>query len=229
MSTGYFGDIRPITYEGPQSDKDLAFRHYDPDEMVLGKRMEDHLRFAVAYWHSFTWPGGDPFGGQTFERPWFPQAGAVDTMDLARQKADVAFEMFSLLGRALFLLPRCRRAPRRRDAGRERLAARRDRRLFLPKRDERHGHQAALGHGQPSSPTRRLHGGCRHQSRSEIFAYAAATVKSCIERHQAPRRRELRAVGRPRGLRDAAQHRHWAASSTRWAASSRWSSTTSTE
>jgi xylose isomerase len=39
--------------------------------MVMGKRMEDHLRFAVAYWHSFAWPGGDPFGGQTFERPWF--------------------------------------------------------------------------------------------------------------------------------------------------------------
>ncbi len=55
--------------------------------------MEDHLRFAVAYWHTFTWPGGDPFGGQTFERPWFD-----DTMDAAKLKADVAFEFFSLLG-----------------------------------------------------------------------------------------------------------------------------------
>src|SRR5690606_33988438 len=63
-----------------------------------GKRMEDHLRFTVAYWHSFAWQGGDPFGGQTFQRPWFPKAGAVDTMELARLKADVAFEMFSLLG-----------------------------------------------------------------------------------------------------------------------------------
>ena len=87
----------------------MPIRFYNPDEIVLGKRMEDHLRFAVAYWHSFAWPGGDPFGGQTFERPWFGD----DTMELAKLKADVAFEMFSLLGVAVFLLPRCRRARRR--------------------------------------------------------------------------------------------------------------------
>ncbi len=58
----------------------------------MGKRMEDHLRFAVAYWHSFAWPGGDPFGGQTFERPWWGE-----TMDGARLKADIAFEMFEIL------------------------------------------------------------------------------------------------------------------------------------
>ncbi|MCK9552223.1 MAG: xylose isomerase, partial [Aquamicrobium sp.] len=71
MSTGFFGDIEPIRYEGPESTNPLAYRFYDPDEIVQGKRLEDHLRFAVAYWHSFAWPGGDPFGGQTFERPWF--------------------------------------------------------------------------------------------------------------------------------------------------------------
>jgi xylose isomerase len=52
MSTGFFGDVTRIKYEGPESRNPLAFRHYDPDEMVMGKRMEDHLRFAVAYWHS---------------------------------------------------------------------------------------------------------------------------------------------------------------------------------
>ena len=71
MSTGFFGDIKPVKYEGPDSTNPLAYRFYNPDEKVMGKRMEDHLRFAVAYWHSFAWPGGDPFGGQTFERPWF--------------------------------------------------------------------------------------------------------------------------------------------------------------
>ena len=71
MSTGFFGDIQKIKYEGPDSTNPLAFRFYNPDEIVAGKRMEDHLRFAVAYWHTFTWPGGDPFGGQTFQRPWF--------------------------------------------------------------------------------------------------------------------------------------------------------------
>jgi xylose isomerase len=64
MSTGFFGDVTRIKYEGPESSNPLAFRHYDADEMVMGKRMEDHLRFAVAYWHSFAWEGGDPFGGR---------------------------------------------------------------------------------------------------------------------------------------------------------------------
>ncbi len=93
MSTGFFGDIQKIKYEGPDSDNPLAFRHYDPDEIVLGKRMEDHLRFAVAYWHSFAWEGGDPFGGRTFDRPWYS-----NELDAAKLKADVAFEFFSLLG-----------------------------------------------------------------------------------------------------------------------------------
>ncbi len=74
MTTGFFGDIKKVKYEGPDSTNPLAYRFYNPDEVVAGKRLEDHLRFAVAYWHSFAWPGGDPFGGQTFDRPWFPKA-----------------------------------------------------------------------------------------------------------------------------------------------------------
>ncbi len=91
--TDFFKGIPAVKYEGPNSTNEFAFRHYNPDEVVMGKRMEDHLRFAVAYWHSFAWPGGDPFGGQTFERPWFGE-----TMALAKLKADVAFEMFDILG-----------------------------------------------------------------------------------------------------------------------------------
>ena len=51
MSTGFFGNQEPIRYEGPESRNPLAFRCYDPDRKVLGKRMEDHFRFAVCYWH----------------------------------------------------------------------------------------------------------------------------------------------------------------------------------
>jgi len=91
--TDYFKGIAPIKYEGPDSANEFAFHHYNPDEVLLGKRMEDHLRFAVAYWHSFAYQGGDPFGGQTFQRPWFGE-----TMALAKLKADVAFEMFDILG-----------------------------------------------------------------------------------------------------------------------------------
>ena len=68
MSTGLFGDIAPIPDGGKRSAAPLAFRQYDPDEIVLGQRMEDHPRFAACGWHSFCWPGPDPFGGPTFER-----------------------------------------------------------------------------------------------------------------------------------------------------------------
>ncbi|WP_417719020.1 xylose isomerase [Salipiger sp.] len=91
--TEFFAGIDRIAHEGPESTNPLAFRHYDPDEVVLGKRMEEHLRFAVAYWHSLAFEGLDPFGGRTFDRPWYG-----DDMDHARLKADVAFELFSKLG-----------------------------------------------------------------------------------------------------------------------------------
>jgi xylose isomerase len=95
MST-YFSDIPAIAYEGPQSTNPLAFKWYDKDRLVLGKRMEDHLRFAVCYWHSFCWNGFDPFGYDgTFERPW---QRVADPMAAARMKADAAFDFFARLG-----------------------------------------------------------------------------------------------------------------------------------
>ncbi|CAN7569184.1 xylose isomerase [Acidovorax sp. LjRoot117] len=95
MST-YFSDISPIAYEGPDSTNPLAFKWYDKDRLVLGKRMQDHLRFAVCYWHSFCWNGFDPFGYDgTFERPWQQVA---DPMAAARLKADAAFDFFARLG-----------------------------------------------------------------------------------------------------------------------------------
>jgi xylose isomerase len=97
MSTGFFGDIAPIRYHGGGSDDPLTFRHYEPSRKVLGKTLAEHLRLAVCYWHNFAWPGSDMFGAPTFERPWFGE-----TMKAATLKADVAFEMFSLLGAPFF-------------------------------------------------------------------------------------------------------------------------------
>ncbi|CAB3790603.1 xylose isomerase [Paraburkholderia caffeinilytica] len=91
----YFEHIPEIRYEGPQSDNPLAYRHYDKRKQVLGKTLEEHLRIAVCYWHTFVWPGVDIFGQGTFRRPW-QQAG--DAMERAHQKADSAFEFFSKLG-----------------------------------------------------------------------------------------------------------------------------------
>ncbi|KJC59593.1 xylose isomerase [Bradyrhizobium sp. LTSPM299] len=98
-STNFFATIEPVAYGGPKPDKPLAFRWYDKDRIVRGRRLEDHLRFAVCYWHSFGWIGSDPFGGETFLRPWHH---GDDPMALARTKADVAFELFRLLDMPFF-------------------------------------------------------------------------------------------------------------------------------
>jgi xylose isomerase len=91
----YFSDISPVPFEGKDSHNPLAFKWYDKDRLVMGKRMEEHLRFAVCYWHSFCWNGSDPFGGDTFLRPWQHMA---DPMAAAKAKADAAFEFFAKLG-----------------------------------------------------------------------------------------------------------------------------------
>ena len=97
----FFTDVsEPIRYEGPDTSNPLAFRVYDRDRIVAGKRMEDHLRIAVCYWHSFNWPGSDVFGDGTFDRPWLGEVR--DEMDAARQKMDAAFEFFSKLGTPYF-------------------------------------------------------------------------------------------------------------------------------
>src|SRR6188474_1447908 len=88
---GFFTDVpERIAFGGLESTDPLTFKVYEPDRMVLGKRMEDHLRIAVCLWHSFNWPGSDVFGVGTFDRPWL-QPGA-DPMDAARAKVDAAFE-----------------------------------------------------------------------------------------------------------------------------------------
>lgn len=95
----FFNGIEKIKYEGQLTDNPLAYRFYDADQIVMGKRMEDHLRFAVCYWHTFCWQGNDPFGGQTMFRPWFEPG---DPMKMAELKMDVAFEFFEKLGAPYF-------------------------------------------------------------------------------------------------------------------------------
>ena len=84
MSADYFAPFDTVRYEGPDSTSDLTYRWYDKDRVVLGKRMEEHLRFASCYWHTFCWNGLDPFGGDTFQRPWHSM---TDPMAAAKLKA----------------------------------------------------------------------------------------------------------------------------------------------
>ena len=172
--TGYFDGIPSIRYEGPDTDNAFAYRYYNPDEMVGGKRLEDHLRFAVAYWHSFAWPGGDPFGGQTFERPWFG-----DTMDHARAKADAAFDMFKILGVPFFCFHDADVRPEGESfaENQRNLDAIVD--VFARKMEET-GVKLLWGTANLFSH-RRFMAGAATNPDPEVFAWSAATIKSCMD------------------------------------------------
>lgn len=91
----YYPGIGKIEYEGIKSKNPLAFRWYNPEQVVNGKTMKDHLRFAIAYWHSFCGDGGDPFGDATHIFPW---AGLSDNDEKTRQRLDAAFEFITKIG-----------------------------------------------------------------------------------------------------------------------------------
>jgi len=95
MSKEYFKGIGNITFEGKESDNTLSFKYYDPDKLVSGKTMKDHLRFAIAYWHSFCGTGNDPFGPGTKQFPWDQKS---DPIERARDKMDAAFEFITKIG-----------------------------------------------------------------------------------------------------------------------------------
>ncbi|WP_372840052.1 xylose isomerase [Phaeovulum sp.] len=172
--TDFFKGIPQVRYEGLQSQNEFAFRHYNPDEVLLGKRMEDHLRFAVAWWHSFAWQGGDPFGGQTFERPWFG-----DTMDLARLKADVAFEMFDILGAPFFCFHDADVRPEGASFAETSRNLEEMVDYFAAKME---GRKTKLLWGTANLFThRRYMSGAATNPDPDVFAYAAATVKTCMD------------------------------------------------
>jgi xylose isomerase len=177
MSEPFFPDVEPVRYEGPDSTNDLAFRHYDPDRVVRGRRMADHLRFAVCYWHSFCWPGDDTFGAGTFDRPWLEPGG--DPMAQAERKADAAFELFAKLGVPFFCFHDRDVAPEG-DSFRE-SCHRLDRMAdSLAARMEETGVRLLWGtanlFGHP-----RYAAGAATSPDPEIFAHAAAQVKHCLE------------------------------------------------
>ena len=175
MTHAFFEGFSPIKYEGSNSTNQMAFRHYNPDEVVLGKRLEDHLRFAVAYWHSFAWEGGDPFGGPTFERPWHPQ----NSMENARLKADIAFDMFALLGQPYFCF---HDADIRPDQGNfaDNLASLNEITDYIGAKMQAGGPKLLWGTANMFSHRRWMAGASTNPD-PDMFAFAAATVKSCID------------------------------------------------
>lgn len=171
-----FPEIDRIEFEGSDSRNPLAFRHYNPDEVVAGKSMKDHLRFSVVYWHTFRGQGADPFGPGTAHRPWDDGSESVAN---AENRARVAFEFFEKLGNPFY-------AFHDRDVAPEGASlAETNRNLdavvkVLKEEQERTGVNLLWGTANLFSNPRYMHGAATSPN-SEAFAFAAAQVKKALE------------------------------------------------
>lgn len=175
MTGEFFSLKQPVKHRKGKS-KGLSFRWYDPDREVLGKRMEDQFRFAVCYWHSFVWPGTDPFGGDSFARPWHETG---DPMAQARAKADVAFEMFRLLDVPFFTFHDRDIAPEGETLAESNRNVREIADVFAEKMETA---KVRLLWGTANMfSNRRFMAGAATNPDPEVFAYAAAQVKNAME------------------------------------------------
>ena len=178
---GFFADVPDrIEFGGLASNEPLAFKVYQPDRVVLGKRMEDHLRVAVCMWHSFNWPGSDVFGAGTFDRPWL--AAGRDPLEAAHEKLDAAFEFFAKLGVPFFTFHDRDVAPEGRTFAEtssmldEVVAA-------IEGHMERTGLRLLWGTANLFHHPRYAAGAATNPD-PEVFAYAAAQVKQMLETTQ---------------------------------------------
>ena len=178
MGQAFFSDVtEPIRFEGLDSTNPFGFKAYDAERIVLGKRMEDHLRPGVCFWHSFAWPGMDMFGIGTLDRPWLDSA--ADPMDAARTKMAVAFEFFEKLGTPYYCFHDRDVAPE--TAGYSDFRSNLDALV-----DDAQGYQERTGArllwGTANLFTHpRYQGGAATNPDPAVFAYAAAQVKHMLE------------------------------------------------
>ncbi|HEX4781454.1 MAG TPA: xylose isomerase [Usitatibacter sp.] len=166
MTASFFERTRPVDY-----------RWYEPDRRVLGKRMEDQLRFAVCFWHSFVWNGADPFGAETFLRPWHAANG--EAMAQAREKVDAAFDLFRILKAPFFTFHDLDVAPEGSSLAETRANVRRMGELLARRMDDS-GVRLLWGMANLTS-NRRYMAGAATNPDPEVFAYAAAQVKNALE------------------------------------------------
>ena len=171
-----FSGVEPVRFEGPGTQNEFAYRVYDKERIVQGRRMEEWLKVAVCYWHSFNWPGIDIFGAGTLNRPWLGQAV---TQAMADAKLEAAFDFFARLGVPYFTfhdvdamasaatLKEHNRALRTIEAGiAEKIAASGVKLLW--------GTANLFSHP-------RYAGGAATSPDPEVYAWAAAQVRGCLE------------------------------------------------
>ena len=172
--TDFFKGIKPVKFKGAKSKDPLTYRFYNKDELVLGKRMEDHIRPAIAYWHTFAWEGGDPFGGRTFDRPWWDTG-----MDGARLKADVAFELFDILDAPFFCFHDADIAPEGGSLKESNRNVREITEIFARKMET--SRTRLLWGTANLFSNRRYMSGAATNPNPDVFAYAAGQVKNVLE------------------------------------------------
>jgi xylose isomerase len=178
VSSEFFPNVAErIGFGGLDSTDPLSFKVYEPDRMVLGKRMEDHLRIAVCLWHSFNWPGTEVFGSGTFDRPWLE--GTAEPMEAARAKLEAAFEFIAKLGAPFYCFHDRDIAPE--GATFAESAANLDAMVDVAAEHmERTGARLLWGTANLFSHPRYAAGAATNPD-PEVFAYAAAQVRQMLE------------------------------------------------
>jgi xylose isomerase len=172
----FFPEVTQIAYEGPNSKNPLAFRHYNPDEIIEGKSMRDHFRFSVAYWHTFRGTGSDPFGPGAAIRPW---EDGTDSVEMAIKRVRVAFEFMQKLGVGYYCFHDRDVAPE--GSSLRETNAHLDRVVKVMKEEQqRTGIKLLWGTANLFSNKRFVHGAATSPN-ADVFAYAAAQVKKALE------------------------------------------------
>lgn len=171
----YFSGINKIQYEGPESINPLAFKYYDAEKVVAGKKMKDHMRFAMSYWHTMTGGGNDPFGLATMERPY----NDLEGMALAKARVDAAFELMAKLGIEFFCFHDLDIAPEG-SSLQEKLDNLDVIVDMIEAKMKETGIKCLWGTTNGFSNPRFVHGAATAPN-ADVFAFAAAQVKKAIE------------------------------------------------
>ncbi len=174
--TEFFKGIEKIKYEGPETDNLLAYRWYDEDRVVAGKTLKEHLKFACAYWHSFSGGGADPFGEDTHLFPWDKQS---DPVERAKDKMDAAFEFITKMGMPYFCFHDVDLVDLSKDVEEN------DRRLqaitaYAKEKMEQSGVQLLWGTSNVFTNKRYMNGAATNPD-FHVLSHAAAQVKAAID------------------------------------------------
>lgn len=172
----YFTNIPHIKYEGPKTSNPLAYRYYNPDQVILGKTMAEHLRFAVCCWHTFCWQGNDGFGEGTFNRPWLQ---SNDVQERSKMRVDAMFEFISKLNLPFFTF-HDRDIAAEGGSLKKSIANLQVVTEYIGKKMQETGIQLLWGTANLFSHPRYMSGGATNPD-AEVFAYAVAQVKAAFD------------------------------------------------